>query len=75
MSRVKRVFHIAVNFVPLYRAYRNYQARVVLNAKIIYNRRRKNARLDWAREYLTRIYLEKHSLTFREWLRKVESHG
>jgi hypothetical protein len=66
---------MAVNIVPLYRAYCNYQKRVILHAKIIYNRRRKNARLDWAREYLTRLYLEKHSLTFMQWLRKVVSYG
>lgn len=58
-------------FIPLYRAYRLYIKQVRLSAAVIYNRRRKNKDVDWAREYLTRNYLDKNLISFRQWLGRV----
>lgn len=58
-------------FIPLYRAYRLYIKQVKLSAAVIYNRRRKNKDVDWAREYLTRNYLDKNLISFRKWLERI----
>lgn len=67
MSWIYAITHI----IPLYREYRFYRKTVELQARMIYARRRNNRNVDWAREYLTRQYLERHYLTFFEWLKTV----
>lgn len=67
--------YIITHIVPLWRAYRLYLRTVVINAGMLYARRKKNADVAWAREYLTRNYLERHYLTFREWLKSVGAYG
>jgi hypothetical protein len=68
---VKDFLFNVIFFIPLYRNYRIYIRQVRASAAVIYNRRRKNADVNWAREYLTRVYLEKNLITFREWLRRL----
>lgn len=58
-------------FIPLYRQYKLYRQAVYLSAQKIYNERRNDKGIDWAREYLTRRYLEKRYLGYWEWLRRV----
>jgi hypothetical protein len=68
---MKEFFRAVFLYPFLRRAYKQYSALVLAEAKIVYARRRKNADLAWAREYLTRQYLEKHALTYFEWVRKI----
>jgi hypothetical protein len=68
---VKDILFAVIFFIPLYKNYRLYIRQVRASAAVIYNRRRKNADVNWAREYLTRQYLEKNLISFREWLRRV----
>ena len=67
--------YVITYLVPLWREYRIYRRTIVLNAGILYARRKNNRDIDWAREYLTRTYLERHLLSFSEWLESVRSYG
>jgi hypothetical protein len=67
--------YVVTHLVPLWRKYRIYRRTVVLNAGILYARRKNNREIDWAREYLTRSYLECHLLSFSQWLKSVRSYG
>lgn len=68
---MKDILFAVIFFIPLYKNYRLYIRQVEASAAVIYNRRRKNVDIDWAREHLTRQYLEKNLISFREWLRRV----
>jgi hypothetical protein len=68
---MKRVLFGLVFFVPLYRQYRTFCRVIAANAQTIYNRRIGDDSVTWAREYLTRRYLEKHYCGYWEWVRRV----
>jgi len=63
--------YVITNLVELWRDYRIYRRIVILHASILYARRSNNRGIDWAREYLTRTYLEKYLLSFFDWLKSV----